>query len=143
MAAHIRLGRDRDAQAIAAIYRPFVETTAISFEDVAPGPDEMARRIMETAASYPWLVCEIGGHVVGYAYAAQHRVRAAYQWSVDTSVYVSKQYWRFGIGRGLYISLFRILAAQGFFNAFAGIALPNPASVALHEPPRHRDTERF
>ena len=91
------------------------------------------RRIIETAASYPGLVCEIGGHVVGYAYAAQHQVRAAYQWSVDTSVYVSKQYWRFGIGRGLYASLFRILAAQGFFNAYAGIVLPNPASVALHE----------
>jgi phosphinothricin acetyltransferase len=133
MAAQIRLAREGDAEAIAAIYRPFVEETAISFEAVAPDREEMARRITDTIALYPWLVCEIGGRVTGYAYATRHRVRAAYQWSVDASVYVDKNYQRCGIGRGLYTSLFRILAAQGFFNAFAGIALPNPASVALHE----------
>jgi|SRR5215510_3996776 len=133
MAAHIRLARDVDADAVAAIYRPFVDHTAVSFETVAPDREEMERRITETLASYPWLVCEIGGRVAGYAYATRHRVRAAYQWSVDTSVYVDLRHQRRGIGRGLYTSLFRILAAQGFFNAFAGIALPNPASVALHE----------
>lgn len=133
MAAQIRLAHPLDAEAIAAIYRPFVKTTAISFETVPPGREEMGRRIAETLVSYPWLVCELGGQVVGYAYATQHRVRAAYQWSVDTSVYVDEKHWRSGVGRGLYASLFSILAAQGFFNAFAGIALPNPASVALHE----------
>lgn len=74
-----------------------------------------------------------GGHLAGYAYATRHRVRGAYQWSVDTSVYIDEGYRRRGVGRGLYESLFAILAAQGYFNAYAGIALPNPASVALHE----------
>jgi L-amino acid N-acyltransferase YncA len=131
--AQIRLAQPHDAEAIATIYRPFVEGTAISFEAVPPDCDEMARRIMETITSYPWLVCEVEGQVAGYAYATRHRVRAAYQWSVDTSVYVAPKYWRCGIGRGLYVSLFGILATQGFFNAYAGIALPNPGSVALHE----------
>ena len=118
---------------MAAIYRPVVEDTAISFETTAPGRQEMARRVVETLQSYPWLVCERDGRIAGYAYATRHRVRAAYQWSVDTSVYIDEADRRSGVGRGLYLSLFAILAAQGYFNAFAGIALPNPGSVALHE----------
>ena len=118
---------------MAEIYRPVVASTAISFETILPDGDEMARRIDETLRSYPWLVCDVDGHVAGYAYATRHRVRGAYQWSVDTSVYIAEAHRRRHIGRGLYMSLFAILAAQGYFNAFAGIALPNPASVALHE----------
>jgi phosphinothricin acetyltransferase len=133
MTPRIRLAEAADAEAIAAIYRPVVESTAISFETVAPGGDEIARRLAATLATHPWLVCEIGGRMAGYAYATTHRVRAAYQWSVDTSVYVDAAFRRSGVGRGLYRSLFAILAAQGCFNAFAGIALPNAASVALHE----------
>jgi L-amino acid N-acyltransferase YncA len=133
MAARIRLAGVHDAQAIAAIYRPFVERTAISFETEPPTCQEMEHRISETMASHPWLVCEIGEQVAGYAYATRHRARAAYQWSVDTSVYVGEKHWRVGIGRALYASLFPILAVQGFCNAFAGIALPNPGSVGLHE----------
>ena len=133
MAARIRLAGVHDAQAIAGIYRPFVERTAISFETEPPTRQEMEHRISETMASHPWLVCEIGEQVAGYAYATRHRVRAAYQWSVDTSVYVGENHWRLGIGRALYASLFPILAVQGFCNAFAGIALPNPGSVGLHE----------
>lgn len=133
MAARIRLACDSDADSLAAIYRPVVEATAISFEVVPPDREEMARRIAETMRSYPWLVCERDGRVAGYAYATQHRVRAAYRWSVDTSVYVAANCRRCGVGRGLYVSLFSVLAAQGYFNAYAGITLPNPASVALHE----------
>jgi L-amino acid N-acyltransferase YncA len=133
MGAQIRLAGDQDAETIAAIYRPYVETSAVSFEEIPPDRTEMARRIRETVGSYPWLVCDEDGQVKGYAYATRHRVRAAYQWSVETSVYVGGRHMRRGIGRGLYLSLFRILAAQGFFNAYAGIALPNPASVRLHE----------
>lgn len=129
----IRLARVADAEAIAAIYAPFVESTAISFETIPPGREEMLRRIVETTAIYPWLVCELGGRVVGYAYATQHRMRAAYRWSVDTSVYIDVAHRRYGIARGLYASLFEILRAQGFFNAYAGITLPNAASVGLHE----------
>jgi len=133
MSVRIRLASEQDADAIAAIYRPVVEDTAISFETTAPGREEMARRVAETLPSYPWLVCERDGRIAGYAYATRHRVRAAYQWSVDTSVYIDEADRRSGVGRGLYLSLFAILAAQGYFNAFAGIALPNPGSVALHE----------
>jgi len=129
----IRLAGDGDADAIAAIYRPVVENTAISFETVAPDRDEISHRLSETMAHYPWLVCERDGQIAGYAYATRHRVRAAYQWSVDTSVYIDDGHTRSGVGQGLYQSLFAILIAQGFFNAFAGIALPNPASVGLHE----------
>jgi phosphinothricin acetyltransferase len=130
---HIRLATAHDAEGVAAIYRPVVTGTAISFETSPPDREEMARRIEETLRSYPWLVCEVDGATAGYAYATRHRVRGAYQWSVDTSVYIADAFRRRGVGRGLYTSLFAILAAQGYFNAFAGIALPNAASVALHE----------
>ena len=83
--------------------------------------------------AYPWLVCECDGIVAGYAYATRHRLRAAYQWCVETSVYVHPDFHRSGVARGLYTSLFAILAAQGFVNAYAGITLPNAHSVALHE----------
>ncbi len=129
----IRLAEEADADAIAAIYRPIVEETAISFETTAPDRREMARRIADTLTSHPWLVCDVDGAIAGYAYAARHRVRGAYRWSVDSSVYVASSHRQLGVGRGLYQSLFAILAAQGYFNAFAGIALPNQASVALHE----------
>ena len=133
MAVHIRLATADDGEAVAAIYRPVVADTAISFETTLPDRHEMTRRIAETLPSYPWLVCDVDGRTAGYAYASRHRVRGAYQWSVDTSVYIGEDHRRRNIGRGLYTSLFAILAAQGYFNAFAGIALPNPASVALHE----------
>lgn len=129
----IRLAADSDAEAITSIYRPFVETTSVSFETVPPDREEISRRIKETMASYPWLVCEMEGKVAGYAYASRHHLRAAYQWSVDTSVYIGENYRRCGVGRGLYVSLFGMLEVQGFFNAYAIIALPNAASVALHE----------
>jgi phosphinothricin acetyltransferase len=133
VAVRIRLASPADGEAVAAIYGPAVAETAISFETTLPDRDEMARRIDETLRSYPWLVCEADGRTAGYAYATRHRVRGAYQWSVDTSVYIAEAFRRRNVGRGLYTSLFAILAAQGYFNAFAGIALPNPASVALHE----------
>jgi phosphinothricin acetyltransferase len=133
MGSTIRLAGDSDVAAITEIYRPIVESTTISFETEPPDQEEMRRRIGETLPSYPWLVCDSNGKVAGYAYATKHRVRAAYQWSVDTSVYVHRDCRRQGIGRGLYMSLFGLLGAQGYFNAYAGIALPNPGSVALHE----------
>jgi phosphinothricin acetyltransferase len=133
LSPRIRLATTADGATVAAIYRPVVEQTATSFETVAPTAEDMARLIRETLPTYPWLVCEIDGQVVGYAYATKHRVRAAYRWSVDTSVYVSEDHCRRGVGRGLYRSLFAVLAAQGFYCTFAGITLPNAASVGLHE----------
>ena len=133
MASAIRLASEDDGAAIAAIYRPYVESTPVSFETDPPGEHEMRRRIHETLPDHPWLVCESAGAIVGYAYATTHRARAAYQWSVDTAVYIDGAHHRSGIGRGLYASLFAILAAQGFVNAYAGITLPNAGSVGLHE----------
>jgi len=129
----IRLADALDAEAIADIYAPSVAASAISFEAAPPSADEMRQRITETTDTYPWLVCERDGVVAGYAYATRHRVRTAYQWCVETSVYVHSDFRHAGIARGLYTSLFAILAAQGFVNAYAGITLPNARSVALHE----------
>ena len=131
--ASIRLAADTDAAAIAALYRPIVESTTISFETQAPTDGEMSLRIFDTQRVLPWLACDVNGRLAGYAYASRHRLRAAYQWSVDTSVYVDDVFRRAGVATGLYTSLLAILTAQGYFNAFAGIALPNEASVALHE----------
>jgi len=134
MTSRIRLACPDDAGAIRSIYAPVVEYTPISFELVPPTVEEMGQRVEQTLKMYPWLVYEAaGGEVAGYAYTSQHRSRVAYQWSVDVSVYVHEQYRQQGIGRKLYTALFEILRRQGFYNTYAGIALPNPGSVALHE----------
>ena len=122
-----------DADAIAAIYAPVVAETAISFETEPPSPMEMRQRISEVLCGFPWLVCRRGGDVLGYAYAHEFRTRAAYAWSVETSVYVGAEARRLGVGSRLYGALLPILLEQGFHRTFAGVTLPNPASVALHE----------
>ena len=129
----IRIARPSDAEAIAAIYAPIVRDTAISFETEPPDAGEMARRIEATLETHPWLTAERDGAVAGYAYASQHRTRAAYRWSVDVTVYVAEQARRAGVGSALYTPLFEILRRQGFRSAFAGITQPNAGSVSLHE----------
>jgi L-amino acid N-acyltransferase YncA len=130
----IRLATAGDARAVADIYAPNVAGSIISFESEPPGEKEMRRRIEGTLeGGYPWLVCERRGRVLGYAYAGAHGSRAAYRWSVDVSVYVHGEAHRKGVGRALYTSLFAALRAQGFYNAYAGVTLPNPGSVGLHE----------
>jgi phosphinothricin acetyltransferase len=132
-AGTIRVATSSDAASVAAIYAPIVANTAISFEVAPPSPQEMARRIAATLPTHPWLVAERAGQVVGYAYAGPHRDRAAYRWSVDMSAYVEANARRGGVGRALYDKMIAILRRQGFHAAFAGIAMPNPASVGLHE----------
>lgn len=122
-----------DADAVAAIYRPAVVSSIASFEERAPDADEMARRMRATLARTPWLVAVSDGAVVGYGYAGPHRDRAGYRWSVDVSAYVHPDWRGRRVGRALYDDLVPRLVAQGFVNAYAGIALPNPASMALHE----------
>jgi L-amino acid N-acyltransferase YncA len=129
----LRIATRDDASAVAEIYAPIVASSPISFELDPPDEQEMRRRIEATLAAYPWVVCEHERQVVGYAYATGHGTRAGYQWSVNTSVYVHRAFHRRGIGRALYRSLFNLLAAQGFVNAYAGITLPNDGSVGLHE----------
>src|SRR5262245_19449441 len=129
----IRQALVTDAPQIAAIYAPFCKETPVSFEVVAPTPEEMAQRIHKITERMPWLVLEEAGEIAGYVYASPHRERFAYQWSVDVAAYVSADFRRRGVGRALYTSLFRLLVLQGYFTAYAGITLPNPASVGLHE----------
>lgn len=129
----IRLASVEDAAAIARIYAPIVRDTFISFETEAPDEGEMRRRIDYTLPEFPWLIREIDGRVAGYAYASRHRERLAYRWSVDVSCYTHPEFRRRGVGVSLYRALLRMLRTQGFVNAYAGIALPNAASVALHE----------
>ena len=118
---------------MAEIYAPIVASTPISFETEPPDAQEFERRIAHVLQEHPWLVCEYQDRLAGYAYASQHRERAAYQWSVDTSVYVHSEFRRRGVGQALYTSLFRVLVRQGYYNAYAGITLPNAGSVGLHE----------
>jgi L-amino acid N-acyltransferase YncA len=128
----IRPAVEQDAAAVVRIYAPYVEQTAISFEEIVPTADDMAARINKCCTRWQWLVAEIDGDVVGYAYGSQHRERAAYRWSVEVSAYVDRAHHRRGIGRALYNTLFAELADKGFCNAFAGITLPNDPSVKLH-----------
>jgi phosphinothricin acetyltransferase len=121
-----------DASTIAEIYAPSVTDSVTSFEVSAPDEREMAFRILRILAQYPWLVCESGGEVIGYAYASAHRDRAAYRWSVDVSAYISAKVHRRGVGTALYSALFEILVLQRYRNAYAGITLPNTASEGMH-----------
>jgi phosphinothricin acetyltransferase len=129
----IRLAEDSDAKAFARIYAPYVTDTVISFEMIPPSEAEMRDRFSAISTQYPWLVCENKGEISGYAYAGRHSARAAYEWSIDVSVYIDRNLHRRGIGRALYTTLFAILVQQGFYNAFAGVTLPNAGSVGLHE----------
>ena len=133
MTETIRLASHADAEDILAIYAPVVRDTPISFELEPPTLAEMRQRIVDTLATLPWLVAERDQGVVAYAYASPHRSRMAYQWSIDVSVYVAPQARRQGTARRLYQALLEIVRAQGYYTAFAGIALPNDASVGLHE----------
>lgn len=130
----IRTATLDDAAAVAAIYAPIVQHTATSFEVDPPDTAEMRARIEKTLATLPWLVAEDNaGAVCGYAYASKHKERAAYQWSVDTSVYIREDMRGQGVGRALYGRLLPLLAELGYCQAFAGVALPNAGSVGLHE----------
>ena len=124
---------DRDAAACAAIYAPHVEASATSFEAAPPTADQFAARIEMTGATHPWLVVERDGEVVGFAYACEHRTRAAYRWAADVSIYLAEASRGQGLGRRLYGELFDRLRAQRFRVACAGVTLPNDASVGLHE----------
>jgi phosphinothricin acetyltransferase len=121
-----------DAERCAAIYAPYVDGTAISFESEAPSAGEMARRIADAQRAHAWLVLADDGDVVGYAYGGPFMSRAAYQWSAGVSVYMAPGRRRTGGGRALYEALFDRLAARGFRTVLAGVALPNEASTGLH-----------
>jgi phosphinothricin acetyltransferase len=134
LTTHVRAATPVDAAAICAIYNPYVTTTAITFEEDAVAVPDMAQRIADVdAAGLPWLVAEAGGKVVGYAYATRWRVRPAYRFSVESTVYVDHTLTGQGVGRALYDVLLDELRRRGLHVVIGGIALPNEGSVGLHE----------
>lgn len=134
MAVLIRLATEADAEALAAIYRPFVEDSRISFEEVAPDAAEMARRLSgERPGFHPWFVAEEDGELLGYAASSAFRSRAAYRWTVETGIYLAAGAHGRGLGRALLSTLIERLERQGYVAGIGAIALPNEASVALHE----------
>jgi phosphinothricin acetyltransferase len=130
----VRPAAESDAPVIAAIYNHYVQHTVVTFEEEPVAAAEMARRLETVAAaSLPWFVAEEDGHVRAYAYATRWKERSAYRFSVEITLYVAHDQARRGIGSRLYDQLFPALEARGVHVALAGIALPNEASVAIHE----------
>ena len=130
----IRLAAAADAAAIAGIYAPHVTDSFVSFEEAAPTAAEMALRVAGDGRGFhPWLVAELDGKVIGYASSSPFRSRPAYRWTVETGVYLSPQAQGQGMGRALMERMLALLEGQNFTAVVAGITMPNPASVALHE----------
>lgn len=130
----VREAAPSDAQAVTDIYNHYVTQTVVTFEEEPIDAAEMSRRMQEVrSASLPWLVAEERGQVVGYAYATKWRARSGYRFSAEVTVYLASTHGGRGIGSKLYGELFPILQARGIHAVMGGIALPNDASVALHE----------
>lgn len=129
----IRAATPDDAGAVRDIYAPYVAETMISFEIDPPSEAQMASRIAAVMPRHPWLIYELDGQALGYAYASRHGERAAYDWASDVAIYIDRRAHRQGVGAALYATLTAALGLQGFHTAFGGITLPNPASVGLHE----------
>ncbi|MFZ2532220.1 MAG: N-acetyltransferase family protein [Streptococcus suis] len=139
----IRNAQVEDAANLVAIYAPYVEKTAITFETQVPTVEDFKNRIKKTMKKFPYLVAIEEGQIVGYAYASTYYARAAYDWTVELSVYVQKEARGKGVGTLLYTALEEELTARGFKNFLACIALPNPASIALHEKRGYEQVAHF
>ena len=133
MSISIRQATAEDVPALLEIYNHYIQSTAITFEIKAPSVDEFAQRISECLKAHEYLVGVEDKQIVGYAYGNTHRSRAAYRFSVETSVYLDTNFCGRGYGKALYTQLLNNLAQLNFHNAYAGITLPNVASVAMHE----------
>ena len=128
----IRPARVEDLPRILAIYGPYVENTAISFEYNVPTLGEFTRRFMDITAQFPWLVWEESGTVLGYAYGSRPFERAAYQWCAEASIYLCPEARGKGIGKQLYAALEELLKQQGYRKVYAIITTANEASVSFH-----------
>ena len=129
----IRTCLPTDAAAVCEIYNHYVRDTVVTFEETPPAVAEMAQRIAEIGAQFPWLVLEDAGVVIGYAYASTWKTRSAYRFAVESTIYLAPQSTGRGRGFGLYAALLADLRRRNFHSVIGGIALPNPASVSLHE----------
>jgi phosphinothricin acetyltransferase len=129
----LRVADPSDSEAIASIYRPYVESTAITFEETPPDPEAIATDIRTRLETHPWFVAESEGDVLGYAYAAPLRKRDAYRWTVELSIYLDRERRGRGLGSTLYTALLETLDRQGFESAYGVVTLPNPESVGFHE----------
>ena len=120
----VRVAKSEDAGELLKIYAPYVENTAISFEYEPPSEEEFADRARRTLQKYPYLVAEAGGQLLGFAYAGPFHDRRAYDWAVETSIYVKQGLRRLGVGRALYEALENILREQNILNLNACVAYP-------------------
>lgn len=128
----IRLASEKDAEEILEIYKPFIINTPVTFEYEVPKLSEFKNRIINTQKKYPYLVCGIDGNIAAYAYASSYGKRAAFDWSVELSIYINPKYHRKNIGKAMYTCLLKLLKLQGFYNAYALITSPNPQSEGFH-----------
>ncbi len=129
----IRLVKSADFAAVLEIYKPFVTSTGITPEDEVPGLQEFSIKIDGLANNYPFLISEVNGKVTGYTFANNFRAAQGHKWSVEVSIYLSKDYYGKGVAAALYQSLFAILKLQNYINVFAGIVLPNQRSEVFHK----------
>ena len=129
----IRMANELDAEALLAIYTPYVLHTAITFEYVVPTLEDFKKRIQKTLRKFPYLVAVREKEIVGYAYVSPFKERAAYDWAVETSIYIKEECRESGIGTKLYLALEEILKRQNIINLNACIAYPNPGSIRFHE----------
>ena len=127
-----RLAEERDSAHMLDIYSRYVTETAVTFEYDVPTTEEFACRIRKVTSRYPWIVCECGGRVVGYAYASEFRERAAFKWSCELSVYVADDHQGHGIGKALYKALLDLLKRLGYRTAIACVTYPNEVSDKFH-----------
>ena len=139
----IRMAVPEDAGTLLKIYEPYVKNTCITFEYQVPSVEEFTQRIRETLKKYPYLIAEQNGEILGYAYASAFKERAAYDWAVETSIYVSEGARRTGAGSLLYEALEDYLKRQNVINVNACIAYPNPGSIAFHEKYGYRTVGHF
>lgn len=128
----IRKAEPSDASSLLNIYKAYIETP-ITFEYEIPTVEEFERRITDISKEYPYIVCQVDGRIVGYAYAHRHRERAAYQWNAELSVYLSNMNKKKGIGKALYKALIEILKLQNIKTVYGCITVPNPRSEGLHK----------
>jgi len=129
----IQMAKESDAEKILAIYAPYVTDTAITFEYTVPTIETFRARMKKTLSKYPYLVAVQNEEILGYAYASEFKNRAAYDWAVETTIYVKQDSRKSGAGKKLYLAMEEVLKRQNICNLYACIAYPNPGSIGFHE----------